>query len=66
MTDLEREVKSEIEVAFFQERGRFPDSAEFRARFWSHPKIIAYQARRKVELLTAKAQWEKWQREGKV
>jgi hypothetical protein len=59
----ERAIKDELIATFVAEKKRQPSSEQIWIRFWADPRVIAYQARRQVEMAEAKRFWETLQRQ---
>jgi hypothetical protein len=54
----EKAIKDEIIAAFVAEHTRQPTSAQVWVRFWADERVIARDARMKVEMAEAKRYWD--------
>ncbi len=59
----EKAIKEEIIAAFVKEKGHTPSSDQVWVRFWADPRVIARDARMKVEMAEAKRFWDALQRQ---
>jgi hypothetical protein len=59
----ERAIKDEIIAEFVAKNKRQPSSEQVWVRYWAHPRVIAHDARRKVEMAELKRYWETLQRQ---
>jgi len=57
----ERAIKDEIIAAYVQEHGRQPSSHQVWVRFWADPRVIAHQAKARLDGIIVKAQWQQMQ-----
>jgi len=59
----EKAIKDELIAAFVAEHKRQPSSDQVWIRFWADPRVIARDARMKVEMAEAKRYWDALQRQ---